>query len=54
MNRDRLEELAAAGRGLSRKQILQTLEELEQAKQDIRMNANKGYVVKNMYLKIRG
>ena len=54
MNRDRTEELARAGKKVSRKQILQTMEELEKAKQDIMMNANKGYVIRNMYLKIRG
>jgi DNA polymerase-3 subunit delta' len=53
MNRDRAEELALAGEKVSRKQILRTLEELENAKQDILMNANKGYVIRNMYLKIR-
>ncbi len=54
MNRDRAEELDAAGKKVSRKQILRTLQELENAKQDIRMNANRGYVIRNMYLKIRG
>ncbi len=54
MNRYRTEELARAGKKVSRKQILQTMEELEKAKQDIMMNANKGYVIRNMYLKIRG
>ena len=54
MNRDRAEELDTAGKKVSRKQILRTLQELENAKQDIRMNANRGYVIRNMYLKIRG
>lgn len=54
MNRDKMKELARAGERISRKQILQTLEELERAKTDIWMNANKGYAVRNMFLKIRG
>ena len=51
---DKMAELARAGERVSRKQILQTLEELEKAKNDIWMNANKGYAIRNMFLKIRG